>query len=395
MKADTAPLDLIVQKASFTAFYQVLPGKEALYFARLGVDQDPSSRTIQNRIFPSGDDATIRLQMRGQKGFCIPWEEIESVHLRFQAVGSSPRDDRFGTLTIRTKGKRRLFHLIRRGMMPDEVIAFFAPVADVVTVDLRRYEREEAEMAREKAAEEQRARKRNPALTKTLMPLRYALLLTPMAVLFLRLLQMPYRLYLALSTALALLPMALCIFLPQYFSIAEEFALRRQRRNENPSVVLTLAIALGCFAPTLGAVNDFSIMDWGRAALCTVLFGAVMSLLMTRGEKGKRIWLNRALLSLWIAAFSLGIVLNLNVLLDFREPTVRRAVIAEQRVTGSGHTSYELYFSDLPRPVLVSQDEYDRLTQGASVMLVEHAGAFGIRYVDAWTLKEWVASADP
>lgn len=394
MRDGTAPLDLIVQSASFFTAWQVVPGEAALYFVRLGMDQDLSSRTFDGRVLPSGDDASIRLQMKGRKGFSIPWEDIEAVRLRFQAVGSKPNDDTFGTLTIRTRDKRRRFHLIRLGMLPGDVIAFFAPVADRVSADLRRYEREEAEMACEKAMEDRRAQRRDPLRTKRLKALRIALLVLPLTLLPVTLLSNSEALRNALAAAISLLPILLCAALPDWFPIAPVFALRRQRwldRPETPSMVNVILIdsaisfALGLWSAT--------VLDRARLTVICIVCGIVLALLMTRCEKVRRIWRIRAVLALGLSACMVGNVLILNRLLDRREPTVSEATIADMQIHGAGRSAtYKLYFDTLPIPVDVTRPEYEALEQGDTVVLVEHPGAFGIRCVEAWLPEEWNAA---
>lgn len=389
-----APSDLIVMGYPTDVLYQVVPGQQELHFVRLGWGEGLSNKAIDRLLEPGGSDAEIRAQM--EKGFSVPWRDIEQVDVTFKHCVSTQTAN-FGIFALHFGGKRKRFILLSRDEAldtPDRIRAFFIPASGTYTANTTKYDRAQDELREDREfAALQDEPERNPALVKKLLPLR---LLLPAAQVVVgaawRFLDVPYRLFAVLLVALTLLPALLVTLFPRLFSVSMLLELKRGEREAQPGTVdLSYAIFAGGFFLMLGAMADFNVQNWLWLLGVTVLFSVVMALLMTRTLKLRKVWTCRALLAMLLLIFSVGLVLELNYLLDFREPKVERAAIADMYVSSGRSTSYDLVFNGLQEPVSVSKEMYDRLEPGDTVILTEYTGAFGVRYVEAWTVADWNA----
>lgn len=387
-----APPDLFVMGYPSDVKYQVVPGERELHFVRLGWGELLSEKAIDRLLEPGLTDAEIRAAM--EKGFSVPWREIESVDVTFKRCVSTQLEN-FGIFSLRTGGRRRRFILLSRDETwdtPERLRAFFAPAAGVYTADTKRRDAQKDAQHERREAAALRAETQNPALLKKLRLLGYALpALAVLTGLVWRFLPVPYDLFSAICVALALLPMALVAAWPRWFSVSAMLELRQGEEKLVPNTVdLTTAVIAGGIFPMLGGFADFNVLNWGWLVGVAALFALVMTLLMTRGLTLKKLWLRRALIWLMLSMFSIGAVLEVNYLLDYCEPAAEEAVITDKSVSGGRSTSYDLCFAG-DRSYSVTKEDFDALEVGDTVMLVEHRGALGVRYVDVWMMADWYA----
>ena len=389
-----APSDLIVMGYPTDVLYQVVPGPQELHFVRLGWGEGLSDKAIDRLLEPGGSDADIRAQM--EKGFSVPWRDIEQVDVTFKRCVSTQTAN-FGIFSLHSGGKRKRFILLSRDEAldtPERIRAFFAPASGAYTADTKKYDRAQDELREDREfAALQEEPERDPALVKKLLLLR---LLLPAAQVVVggawRFLGVPYNLFAGLLAGLTLLPPLLVALFPRIFSVSMLLELKRGEREAQPGTVdLSYANFVGGFFLMAGAMADFNVQNWLWLLGVTVLFSVVLAMLMTRTLKLRKIWMRRALLTMLLMMLSVGLVLELNYLLDFREPKVERAAIADMYVSGGRSTSYDLVFNGVQEPVSVSKEMYDSLEPGDTVILAEYAGSLGVRYVEAWTVADWNA----
>lgn len=387
-----APPDLIVMGYPSDVKYQVVPGERELHFVRLGWGELLSEKAIDRLLEPGLTDAEIRAAM--EKGFSVPWREIESVDVTFKRCVSTQLEN-FGIFSLRTGGRRRRFILLSRDETwdtPERLRAFFAPAAGSYTADTKRRDAQKDAQHERREAAALRSDRPDPAKLKTLRRISYAVqAVTVVTGLAWRLLDVPYVPFAVAAVALALLPVVLAAALPRWFSVGSMLELRQSEEHLVPDTVdLTTAIIIGGAFPMLGGLADFNVLNWGWLVGVAALFALVMTLLMTRGLTLKKLWLRRALIWLMLSMFSIGAVLEVNYLLDYCEPAAEEAVITDKSVSGGRSTSYDLCFAG-DRSYSVTKEDFDALEVGDTVVLVEHRGALGVRYVDVWTTADWYA----
>lgn len=387
-----APPDLIVMGYPSDVKYQVVPGERELHFVRLGWGDLLSEKAIDRLLEPGLTDAEIRAAM--EKGFSVPWREIESVDVTFKRCVSTQLEN-FGIFSLRNGGKRRRFILLSRDETwdtPERLRAFFAPAAGAYSADTRRHDAQKDARHERREAAALRSERPDPAKLKTLRRISYAVqAVTVVTGLAWRMLDVPYVPFAVAAVAFALLPVVLAAALPRWFSVGSMLELRQSEEDLAPGTVdLTTAIIIGGALPMLGGLADFNVLNWGWMLGVAAAFGFVMMLVITRGIKLPRPWLRRAQVWLVLSVFSVGTVLEVNYLLDFREPAAEEAVITDKSVSGGRSTSYDLCFAG-DRSYSVTKEDFDALEVGDTVMLVEHRGALGVRYVDVWTTEDWYA----
>ena len=370
--------------------YQLLPGEQELHFVQLSWGDWMSVKALDRMLEPGGTDADIRAGM--EKGFSVPWREIEKLDVTFKRCVSTQKEN-FGIFTLESGGKRRRFILLSRDEeidTPARVRSFFAPAARVYSADTQRYDAEQDALRADREEQSLRGEPGDPERIRKLQPLRWALAgAVVLAGLVWRFLDVPYAPFAALVVGLTLLPMALVAVWPKLFSAAMMMELQRNERSVAPDTVdLSYAILVGGLLLMIGGFADFNVVNWGWLIAVSAVFAAIMTMLMTRTLPSRKLWARRLAMLLMLTMFSIGAVLELNYLLDFREPAAEEAVITDKSVSGGRSTSYDLCF-DGDRSYSVTKEDFDALAVGDTVVLVEYRGGLGVRYVDVWPCADW------
>ena len=392
-----APDDLLVLTRFTRTTYQLVAGREALYFVQLGVDEDFSPKAMSRAVFAcNGDDEAIRLQM--DKGFYIPWQDIRHVSLRFSRSESRTFSS-VGHADLTWRGGTERLVLVWRDTardIPARITAFFQQASGPVDADTTRYDRANADARAEQELLRRRAEGRDEARLKKLLPLGVLLAILPLPIVLLW--ETFPRLYTPLAwlmLALAVLPIALIAAFPRYFSADLLLGLRKPGSAPwRKTVDLTCALSVSSYLMVMSAVVNYPFTNVGRAFTVALLFAFAFALVMTRPLRLlglPRLWLRRGLLTVALLLLSLGVALTLNDVLDVHPVESFPVVVTDKRIQTGRNTAHMLALEGEDMPYTVTKTEYESVEPGDSVMFEEHTGAFGIRYTYLWTMDEWYA----
>lgn len=389
------PDDLIAVGLFSRTTYQLVAGREALYFVQLGIDEDLSPAALSQTVMAcGGDDEAIRLQM--DKGFAVPWRDVQRVSLRLTRAETKYFTS-LGVASIAWSTGSSKLQLVRRDTardVPARVAAFFRNAPGGVSVDTTRYDRAAADEKNEQTLLRRRAEGRDEALLKKLLPLQWVLTILPLPIALLwRTFPPLFTLLSWVMTALALLPVVLVAVFPRYFSVDLLLGLRRKGSAPwRKTADLTIPLSVSGYLLMMAALVDYPVCNYAWGAVVVLAVGFAAALWMTRPLRRigmPRLWLRRSLLTLVLAVVLSGAVLELNDLLDPHPVAYRQTVVTEKRETTGRYGSYLLYLQAEDIPRTVSSAEYESVEPGNSVILEEHPGAFGIRYSFLWTMEDW------
>lgn len=394
---DAHPAFLVVMGFPSDTIYQLIRGERQYHFVKLGWG-DMSVSWPEKLIDPRGSDAEIAARMK--KGYSINMADVRHVSLQFRRCVSTQQPN-LGSLKLdTTDGKKSFILLDVQELAPEAVQDFFSDLRSVTEVDTRALEREALEDAAAEEELEQIRTDYDPEKARRLKPLGTILIVLAVLIeaawLFL---DVPYRLFSILSVALFLVPFVLVLVKPVYFTMLD-FGGRKKAEKYKENGVVTVDVFTPVLIAALGlairSFADYNILNWIALLIATGVFSLALTLVMyfcyrdIKGKPGQA-----ALLFLLLMMFSSGLVVQVNELLDFREPDVAYTEVLDKRISTSSRSpdSYLLAVSvdEQTQELQAPPDLYDAVEIGDDVIITTYPGAFGIRYADVWGVDEWEA----
>lgn len=372
--------DLIVMGFPSDVIYQLISGPEEYHFVRIGWSR-LSPRARERKIPTGGSDAKIRAAMK--KGFSVPKREVESLKITMKHCVSADALNS-GSLTLRAGGRTRRFILLNEflaDLTPRELQTFFSDVSGVLTLDRRRYDDERARLEEIR----EREREQGGALPKTvqnrLLAVQISAFVLPVLLFALwRTRVLPSTPCIIALMVLGLLPYALILRFPRYFSANEIFQLRDTDPELKPGTAdLTVSAVLPGLMLSVGEFNDYTTLSSLAVLIApAVILGAAGTALLTREHPGARkLWLVRLITFVILAAASVGYLLECNALFDRSEPQIRSIPITEKVERGHELT---LSVDGEEHTFVISRPYFREVEVGDPVTVAIRQGALGIRY---------------
>lgn len=193
-------------------------------------------------------------------------------------------------------------------------------------------------------------------------------------------LDMPYRLFAALSLLPTLVFIALLCIFPRDTTLLETPKAERTRAS------LLQGFLFSAFTPAIRSFLDFDFLSWSRlfivsGVLAVVLFGI---LLMFSTDWHSHISL-LLFLPFFLLMYALGAVAQVNFMFDHAEPMVQFAVVEHMHIATSTKTpdSYDLtvlFPNGGTEELSVSKEFYQQTEIGDRVSIETYSGALGIPY---------------
>ena len=190
----------------------------------------------------------------------------------------------------------------------------------------------------------------------------------------------PYRLFAALSLLPTLILLALYCIFPYDFTLTE------LKREEKKRVAALFPLLLFSMPVCLRGLMDFNILRWGRVFLVAgILLGVLLlaALLLSKEWRRRKV----AILNIFLALlfYTLGATLLTNYLFDRSAPVEQLAVVEDMRIStaSKGPDNYylELIFPDGTGYDLdVGKTRYGKTKVGDTVTVETYSGAWGIPY---------------
>lgn len=391
------PAFLIAMGFPSDTIYQVIRGERQYHFVKIGWG-DINVSWPEKLIDPCGSDAEIAARMK--KGYSIHKTDIQHVSLKFRRCVSTQQPN-LGSLKLdTTDGKKSFILLDVLEMTPQDVQDFFADLRSVTDVDERALEREAQEDAAAQEDVEQLRADYDPEKARRRKPLGTILIVLAVVIesawLFL---DVPYLLFSILSIVLFLVPFVLVLVQPAYFTLLD-LGGRKKAEKYRENGIVTVDVFIPVIIAALGlefrSLMDFNILNWLVLLIALGVFSLVLTLVLyfcyrdIKGKPGQA-----AMLFVILMLFSFGFVVQVNYLLDFKEPDVGYTEVLDKHISTSSKLpdSYLLTVSvDGQEQELQAPPElYDGTEIGDEVIITTYHGAFGIRYADVWGVDEWEA----
>lgn len=358
--------------------YQVFRGPSHYVFIHVGNELAGIKEDQLLRHTPS----LLEAQERSKKNYAIAKSDVQSVVLKF-GTNASTKIPNTGELVLRGGGKKRTFILVGSDATAD-TIRFFDDVADRVQVDekrLQRYQNQQNKVQQHEAVLQEFQRERTtPERSRKMKTVRTILLTVEIivAVLFATI-ATPYLLLSVLNLLLFAAAVALLCCFPADFDLSES---NDKRYTQSVNNLMLLLVPL--FPLAIRSLLDFNPLQWGKAfVFAAVLGAAVIALLLWRSKPLRRQKGFVILLAILLIAFCLGPVLQLNNLLDVREPEFFCGEVIDMHISHSKTTSYnvDVQLPDGRELDLQTYPElYETLTVGGDAWVAICPGGLGISH---------------
>lgn len=390
------PAFLIAMGFPSDTIYQVIRGERQYHFVKIGWG-DTNVSWPEKLIDPYGSDAEIAARMK--KGYSIHKTDIQHVSLKFRRCISTQQPN-LGSLKLdTTDGKKSFILLDVLELTPQDVQNFFADLRSVTDVDERALEREAQEREAQEDVEQLRAAY-DPEKARRRKPLGTILIVLALVIegawLFL---DVPYLLFSILSVVLFLAPFVLVLVQPAYFTMLDLAGRKRAEKYKKNGIVTVdvfTPVVIAALGLVLRSSMDFNILNWTVLLVAMGVFSLALTLAMyfryrdIKGKPGQA-----ALLFVILMMFSFGFVVQVNHLLDFKEPDVGYTEVLDKHISTSSKLpdSYLLTVSvdEREQDLQVPPELYDVTEIGDEVIVTTSHGAFGIRYADVWGVDAWEA----
>ena len=193
-------------------------------------------------------------------------------------------------------------------------------------------------------------------------------------------LNVPYKLF----AALALIPCPMILILACMFP--EDISLDEKAKAANGRVELLSPMIFSGMVPCLRLLIDFNILDWPRLLIFAAVLLVVIFTALFYFNKPMRKKIGSLVGVVFLCAFfAVGIIGQLNYLLDFSPPQSQAAQITDMHISTSsrGPDRYVLTIvmdNGAEMDLQVSKLEYQALTPGDQVTVFILSGGLGIPY---------------
>lgn len=285
-------------------------------------------------------------------------------------------------------------------LSPEEVETFFYDLKDRMVIDTQKREKQKMNAEQEQQIGAWRRERQNSETFKKLKALQTALvIISIVAALNLLIFALPsYEISVLICLFCYVVAFVLTLVFPAYVSLVKTSA-ESIKNNRAKCISMLAPFLISGAALMLSCFRNFNFLSWERLALITVGVGIVLTAILvcfTREVKKKII--EQFSLFFVLSLFSVGVVGELNYLLDFRTAFIEDATIVDKYVSSGSKSADEERFvvkteSGEEWELAVSTELYDALETGDDVDVLTCQGAFGIPYADVYfdgELDDWV-----
>lgn len=376
------------------SIYQLLRGQNQYHFIKVGGEL---SGIREERILEHFT-SDVQIQELDTKHFSVNKAEI--VQFQFEPKHCvSTQLPNCGTVTFVAPKKKR-YILLDDELSPEKVETFFYDLKDRMVIDTQKREKQKMNAEQEQQIGAWRRGRQNSETFKKLKALQTALvIISIVAALNLLIFALPsYEISVLICLFCYVVAFVLTLVFPAYVSLVKTSA-ESIKNNRAKCISMLAPFLISGAALMLSCFRNFNFLSWERLALITVGVGIVLTAILvcfTREVKKKII--EQFSLFFVLSLFSVGVVGELNYLLDFRTAFIEDATIVDKYVSSGSKSADEERFvvkteSGEEWELAVSTELYDALETGDDVDVLTCQGAFGIPYADVYfdgELDDWV-----
>jgi len=349
--------------------YQLIRGKDALYFIRVGGELSGLDTVLLRTEL---DDEAALLQ--GKKDFRLRPQEIVAIRCRYGRTTGTPFEN-CGRLTIKTDRKQYGYTILET-LPPKQLKAFFSDLPFTITT------KKQADVPVRPLSEAET--RILPTLKKACLALTVSALVVAAVFLFLPVGRVVYRILSALCMLIPVITGVLYAKFNTLLSVEDKNRDEPTFKKTGVNVLLPLLIPSG--ALMIRTIYDFTVTDWPDFFIWSGALGAVILLLLfaftTEYKRRKTVIIMFVMVALFYAPSA---VTQVNGLYDTSAPTVYTRTLLDKRIS-SGRSSTFYYFtvemeSGGEKDIGVSREYYKEREPGDIVTVVERSGLLGIDYV--------------
>lgn len=319
------------------------------------------------------------LREMGIQYFFLTREELRGYKYN-EKPSASTHWNNCGTLTF--LGRKKKSFVILDQVNPGQVHSFMAGVSNVTSERVAARNRRAREL--EKSENLWLEENQDPELMKKMktIGLIFSVYSYVVAAVFLFFAK-PYKLLSIACMAGCAVCIALEIKYPAYFTLIEAKK-DAEKRGHKPRIFLAPFVILMATL-VLRTMKDFSYKSWTGMVIGTAILTVVISLILGkyalefRERKG-----DFAAIVLLVLFMSIGIVGQVNYLLDFSDGRIYYTEVVDQHVSTGKSTSYYctvLLENGEEFEIQVSRDLYRQIGVGSWVKITTYDGGLGMEYV--------------